>query len=247
MASRPCSAFARGRNSRACPSSRSRPRPCPMTSRSAWPRAPTTTSRSPSTSTSSCRSSASGCRNRAMAAPIAEIEVRLLLEAIYERYHYDFREYAMASLKRRLSQACDQFDCRTITALQERVLHDPKVFSGLLQYLTVQVSDMFRDPEYFRVLRTQVLPVLATYPSIKIWVAGCSMGEEAYSIAILLKEAALLERSIIYATDINAESLRAASLGVYPLSRLRGFTENHRRSGATHSLSEHYHASGESA
>jgi chemotaxis protein methyltransferase CheR len=182
-----------------------------------------------------------------MAAQLAEIEVRLLLEAIFAKYHYDFRSYAMASLKRRLAQACDQYHCQTLTALQERVLHEPEVFAGLLQYLTVQVSDMFRDPEFFLAVRTQVIPLLATYPSIKVWIAGCSTGEEAYSIAILLQESGLLDRSVIYATDINAASLRVAASGVYPLARLRGFTENHRRSGATGSLSEHYHASGESA
>lgn len=176
-----------------------------------------------------------------------DLEIRLLLEAIYDRYHYDFRSYAKASLKRRLSQARDTLGVATISGLQERVLHEPESFGTLLQYLTVQVSDMFRDPEFFRVLRAQVLPVLATYPSIKVWVAGCSTGEEAYSLAILLQEEGLLDRAIIYATDINSQSLRAAASGVYAIDRLRGFTENHRRSGATASLSDYYHASGGSA
>jgi chemotaxis protein methyltransferase CheR len=176
-----------------------------------------------------------------------DLEIRLLLEAIYDRYHYDFRSYAKASLKRRLAQACENLEVASLSGLQERVLHEPEVFAALLQYLTVQVSDMFRDPEFFRVIRTQVLPVLATYPSIKVWVAGCSTGEEAYSLAILLQEEGLLDRSIIYGTDINAQALRAAVSGVYSLSRLRGFTENHRRSGATTSLSDYYHASGQSA
>jgi len=182
-----------------------------------------------------------------MVAPIAELEVRLLLEAVFDRYHYDFRSYAMASLKRRLAQACDHIGVSTLSGLQERVLHQPESFAQLLQYLTVQVSDMFRDPEFFRALREQVLPVLATYPSIKIWVAGCSTGEEAYSLAILLHEQDLLERSIIYATDINSASLRAAASGVYDIGRLRSFTENHRRSGAAGSLSDYYHASAGSA
>jgi len=182
-----------------------------------------------------------------MTAPIAELEVRLLLEAIFDRYHYDFRSYAMASLKRRLAQACDQLAVATLSGLQEKVLHEPQSFSTLLQYLTVQVSDMFRDPEFFSALRTRVLPVLATYPSIKVWVAGCSAGEEAYSLAILLQEENLLDRSLIYATDINTQALRLAAAGVYDLSRLRGFTENHRRSGASTSLSDYYHASGTSA
>lgn len=176
-----------------------------------------------------------------------DLEIRLLLEAIFDRYHYDFRSYAMASLKRRLVQAREHLGVATLSGLQERVLHEPESFAALLQYLTVQVSDMFRDPEFFRAIRTQVLPVLATYPSIKVWVAGCSTGEEAYSLAILLHEEGLLERAIIYGTDINARSLRAAESGVYSLARLRGFTENHRRSGATSSLSDYYHATGDSA
>jgi chemotaxis protein methyltransferase CheR len=177
---------------------------------------------------------------------MADLEVRLLLEAIFDRYHYDFRAYAMASLKRRLAQACDSLGVSTISGLQERVLHEPESFSMLLQYLTVQVSDMFRDPEFFLALRQQVLPVLATWPSIKIWCAGCSTGEEAYSLAILLAEEGLLDRSIIYATDINAQSLRSAATGVYSLERLRGFTENHRRSGASVSLSNYFHSQGAS-
>jgi chemotaxis protein methyltransferase CheR len=175
-------------------------------------------------------------------ARMADLEVRLLLEAIFERYHYDFRDYAMASLKRRLAQACDSLGAATVSGLQERVLHDPASFSVLLQYLTVQVSDMFRDPDFFLVLRQRVLPLLATWPSIKVWCAGCSTGEEAYGLAILLHEEGLLDRSIIYATDINAQSLREAASGVYPLARLRGFTENHRRSGSTVSLSNYYHS-----
>jgi chemotaxis protein methyltransferase CheR len=176
-----------------------------------------------------------------------DLEVRLLLEAIFERFHYDFRSYARASLKRRLKQACEHLGVASVSGLQERILHEPGEFATLLQYLTVQVSDMFRDPDFFRVIRTQVLPVLATYPSIKVWVAGCSTGEEAYSLAILLQEEGLLERAIIYGTDIHARSLRTAASGVYDLARLRVFTENHRRSGATGSLSNYYHASGESA
>jgi chemotaxis protein methyltransferase CheR len=182
-----------------------------------------------------------------VASPLADLEVRLLLEAIFEQYHYDFRSYAMASLKRRLAQACDHLGVATLSGLQERVLHERESFAALLQYLTVQVSDMFRDPAFFLAIRRQVLPVLATYPSIKVWVAGCSTGEEAYSLAILLHEEGLLDRSIIYGTDINAHSLRTAESGVFGLERLRGFTENHRHSGARASLSEHYHASGASA
>jgi len=175
-------------------------------------------------------------------AQIADIEQRLLIEAIYQRYHYDFRSYARASLKRRLLAAQTHFQCKTLSQLQDRVLHEPDVFAGMLDYLTVQVSDMFRDPEYFRALRERVLPLLRTYPSLKVWVAGCSAGEEAYSIAILLPEAGLLERTLVYATDINPQALQAAASGVFDAARVPAFTQNHAASGATTSLSDYYTA-----
>lgn len=171
-----------------------------------------------------------------------DIELRLLLDAIYLRYHFDFRAYATASLKRRLATAMSRFDCKTLSQLQDRVLHEPAVFPQLLEYLTVQVSEMFRDPAYFRALREEVLPLLRTYPSLKVWVAGCSSGEEVYSMAILLREEGLLERTLIYATDINAQALRRAEAGVYELDRIAGFTANHQRCGGHGSLSAHYTA-----
>ncbi|MET0340954.1 MAG: CheR family methyltransferase [Polyangiales bacterium] len=173
---------------------------------------------------------------------VPDIELRLLLEAIFLRYRYDFRSYSAASLKRRVARALIEFECPTISALQERVLHDPLTFPKLLQYLTVQVSDMFRDPSFFRTLRTNIVPLLRTYPSLKIWVAGCSAGEEVYSLAILLKEEGLLDRTMIYATDINGEALRKAEAGVYPLDRIAAFTDNHRLSGGHGSLSTYYTA-----
>jgi chemotaxis protein methyltransferase CheR len=173
---------------------------------------------------------------------VPEIELQLLLEAIYLRFRYDFRSYSMASLKRRVARAMDEFGVKTISGLQERVLHDPQVFPQMLQFLTVQVSDMFRDPSYFRTLRERIVPLLATYPSLKLWVAGCSSGEEVYSLAILLREEGLAERTLIYATDINGEALRRAEAGVYPLDRLPSFTENHRLSGGHGSLSNYYTA-----
>ena len=172
----------------------------------------------------------------------ADIEQRLLIDAIYHRYHYDFRGYAQASLKRRLNTALIQFGCDTLSQLQDRVLHDPAVFPALLEYLTVQVSEMFRDPGYYQSLRREVVPLLRTYPSLKIWVAGCSAGEEVYSLAILLQEEGLLDRSLIYATDINAQALRAAEAGVFDQARVPLFTENHARSGARTSLSDYYTA-----
>jgi chemotaxis protein methyltransferase CheR len=172
----------------------------------------------------------------------SEIELQLLIDAIYLKYHYDFRRYAVASLKRRLTAAMTQFGCRTFSQLQDQVLHEPQVFPALLDFLTVPVSEMFRDPSYFRALRETVVPVLRTYPSLKIWVAGCSTGEEVYSLAILLREEGLLERTLIYATDINPSTLQKASAGVYDVDRIAGFTEAHRRSGGNSSLSEYYTA-----
>ena len=177
-----------------------------------------------------------------MTMALTDIEVRLLVQAIFLRYGHDFRDYAPASLRRRVLQAQQRMGLGSISALQERVLHDPDQFAQLLQYLTVPVSEMFRDPAYFLALRRHVVPVLRTYPSLKIWVAGCSTGEEVYSLAILLKEEQLLDRTTIYPTDINPDSLAKARAGVYELSRVRQFTENHRLAGGTGSLSDYYSA-----
>jgi len=173
---------------------------------------------------------------------VEDIEIRLLLEALYVRYHYDFRNYAMGSVKRRLRQARDQMGFATISALQERVLHDETMLPRLLGYLTVQVSEMFRDPSYFRAIRENVVPHLRTYPSLKIWIAGCSCGEELYSLVILFREEGLEDRTIFYATDINQDALRMAEASVYDLDRIQLFTENHRRSGGKSSLSDYYSA-----
>lgn len=169
-----------------------------------------------------------------------DIEIRLLLDAIYLKYHYDFRGYAMASVKRRLNQAREHFNCRSFSMLQDQVLHEPALLPDLLQYLTVQVSEMFRDPLYFRTLREKVMPHLRTYPSLKVWIAGCSTGEELYSMAILFREEGLFDRTLFYATDINGDALKKAESGVYDLDRLKLFTENHRLSGGKTSLSDYY-------
>ncbi|MBN8419732.1 MAG: protein-glutamate O-methyltransferase CheR [Verrucomicrobia bacterium] len=170
------------------------------------------------------------------------IELDLLVEAIFRKYHYDFRDYSAASLKRRLLQAREYFGCHTFSALQERVMHDATLLPQLLGYLTVQVSEMFRDPSFFRALREQVVPHLRTYPSLKVWVAGCSSGEELYSLAILFREEGLEERTMFYATDINTDALRKAEAGVYDLERISLFTANHQRSGGKSSLSDYYTA-----
>lgn len=169
-----------------------------------------------------------------------DLEIRLLLEAVMLRYQHDFRDYAVASLRRRLRLAMNHFGCATLTALQDRILHDPAAFTRMLQFLTVQVSEMFRDPSYFRALRDEVLPVLATYPSLKVWVAGCSSGEEVWSLAILLAEEQLLERTIVYATDIHPVAIEQAEKGVYPLGRMAQFSRSYHAAGGRGSLSDHY-------
>lgn len=171
-----------------------------------------------------------------------DLELRLLIEAIYVRYHYDFRRYARVSLKRRLSGAMARFGFATLSELQGRLLRDPALFAQLLDYLTVQVTEMFRDAAYFRALRREVLPMLATWPSVKVWVAGCSTGEEAYSLAILLKEAGLLPRALVYATDINAGALQKARAGVYPLDQMATYSANYQRAGGEGAFSDHYTA-----
>jgi len=173
---------------------------------------------------------------------IEDIEIRLLLEALYLRYHYDFRNYALASIKRRLKQAREQLGYATFSAMQESLLHDPATLPRLLGYLTVQVSEMFRDPSYFQAIREKIVPHLRTYPSLKIWVAGCSTGEELYSLAILFREEGLEKRTLFYATDINRDALARAEAGIFDLERVQLFTENHRKSGGRSSLSDYYSA-----
>jgi chemotaxis protein methyltransferase CheR len=171
-----------------------------------------------------------------------DIEIRLLLDALHSQYHYDFRNYAMASVKRRLRQARDKLGFDTFSGLQEGLLHDRAMLAYLLGYLTVQVSEMFRDPCYFRAIREKVVPHLRTYPSLKVWVAGCSSGEELYSLVILFREEGLERRTLFYATDINQEALAQAEAGIFGLDRLQLFTENHQKSGGRSSLSEYYTA-----
>jgi chemotaxis protein methyltransferase CheR len=171
-----------------------------------------------------------------------EVELELLLEGVFRHYQHDFRHYARASLKRRIGAAMSRFGCRTVSQLQDRILHEPEVFNDMLQYFTVQVSEMFRDPGYFSSLREHVIPELRTYPSIKVWVAGCSTGEELWSLAILFHEEDLLSRTIFYATDINPASLRIAEQGIYPLDRMANFSRNYQAAGGKHSLSDYYTA-----
>jgi chemotaxis protein methyltransferase CheR len=173
---------------------------------------------------------------------VEDIEIQLLLEALFQQYHYDFRHYARASIKRRLVQARGQLGYASFSAMQADLLHDETMLPRLLNYLTVQVSEMFRDPSYFCALREKVIPHLRTYPSLKVWVAGCSNGEEVYSLSILFREEGLADKTLFYATDINPAALKAAEAGVYPLDLIRTYTENHQKSGGHSSLSDYYTA-----
>lgn len=163
-----------------------------------------------------------------------------LMEAIYQRYSYDFRDYALSSQRRRMNHALERFQCASLAALQQRVLADFDLFEQLLQILTVPVTQMFRDPAFFLTLRQQVLPVLQTYPSPRIWVAGCCTGEEALSLAILLKEEGMLSRCTIDATDINPVALEKARLGVYGLHRMQAYGANYLAAGGQGRLEQYY-------
>src|SRR5262249_17846353 len=169
-------------------------------------------------------------------------ELAGLLDAIHRVYHHDFRSYAPASLHRRVPSALIHFRCPSIAELTARAVREPAVFCELLRFLTVQVTDMFRDPLYFRAIRTHVVPYLRTYAALKVWVAGCATGEEAYSLAIVLDEEDLLDRTLIYATDIHLDSLRTAQGGVYDLERFARFSEAYHAAGGRGSLSDHYAA-----
>ena len=174
--------------------------------------------------------------------PVDALELELLLDAIWRRYHHDFRGYSRGSLRRRLERAQARFGCDTLSQLQGRVLRELALFAELMGFLTIQVSEMFRDPAYFRAIREQVVPHLRTFPSLKVWIAGCANGEEFYSLAILFREEGLEERTLFYCTDISPAALERAEAGVYALDRIAQFTENHRASGGRGSLSDHYTA-----
>jgi chemotaxis protein methyltransferase CheR len=173
---------------------------------------------------------------------IEALELELLLQAMHRRYGSDFRRYARVSLARRVRSAMQQLNCETLSELQGRVLRDSTLFTKLVQAIVVPVTAMFRDPEFFLYFRNQIVPQLRLYPFVRIWVAGCSTGEEAYSYAVILREEGLLERTVVYATDINGEALRRAKLGVYGASQFEEFSRNHVLSGASVALSVHCQA-----
>lgn len=176
------------------------------------------------------------------ASPADGIELDLFLEALHRRWHYDFRSYSRASLVRRVDLARERLGCATLSDLQGRVLRDEGVLPDVLDAMTVQVSELFRDPDYYLSLRRGVIPHLRTFPSLKVWVAGCADGEELYSLAILFREEGLFDRTIFYATEINRRALARAEAGVYPIDRLPAFSQNYQRAGGAGTLADHYTA-----
>ena len=173
---------------------------------------------------------------------IQQIEMRLLLEGLFQVYGHDFRDYAEASLHRRLHKWLAEVRLPTFSEAQGRLLRDPALCRSLVQGLTVHVTEMFRDPSTFKALREQAVPHLQTYPFLKVWVAGCATGEEAYSMAILLEEEGFQDRYRIYATDVAPEALEEAKAGIYPLRELQRFTQSYQKAGGRAAFSDYYSA-----
>lgn len=173
---------------------------------------------------------------------IKDEEVEFLIKDVYDMYGYDFSEYSRASFKRRVNRICliDRFT--SFAELRYTVLNDPEYLKRFIEEITVNVTEMFRDPHFFKALREKILPQLGTYPLIRIWVAGCSTGEEAYSIAILLKEANLYHKSLIYGTDLNPSVLEKARSGIFPLQQMKVYSENYIASGGKKDFSDYYTA-----
>lgn len=185
--------------------------------------------------------------NNKQVSDLERIEIRLLLEGIYQCYGMDFRNYAFSSIRRRIHYRMKIERIETITQLLNGILHDSKMMDRLYQDFSINVTEMFRDPSFFLALRQQVLPSLRKLPAIRIWHAGCSTGEEAYSMAILLKEEGLLDKTTIYATDFNERVLEVANKGEYPIKKMQDYTNNYIRSGGYHDFSEYYTVRGSSA
>jgi chemotaxis protein methyltransferase CheR len=173
---------------------------------------------------------------------LEDIEIALLLEGLYRYYGFDFREYSPASLKRRILERMRAEKIETVSSYQDKVLHDPACMERLLLGLSVHVTSMFRDPEFYLTFRRRIVPILKTYPTVRIWHAGCSTGEEVYSMAILLQEEGLYRKCVIYATDISHEVLRKAREGIFPLSTMQEYTSNYMKAGGTREFSDYYTA-----
>jgi len=173
---------------------------------------------------------------------LEDIEISLLLEGLYQYHGFDFRDYARASLKRRILERMRAEKLETVSAFQNKVLHDNACLERLLLGLSVHATAMFRDPSFYLTFRKKVVPMLKTYPTVQIWLAGCSTGEEVYSLAILLREERLYDKSRIYATDISHAVLRRARDGIFPMAVMREYTNNYHRAGGTNDFSDYYTA-----
>ncbi len=173
------------------------------------------------------------------------IELELLLQAVFLQYGYDFREYSRAHVKRRVKHLMIQEGLESISGLQNNILHDRKAFERLVSSLSINVTEMFRNPDFYKSIRENVIPILKTYPYLKIWHAGCATGEEVYSFAIMLKEEDLLERTQIYATDFNSNVVQQARKGIFPIRNIKEYTANYQKAGGKESFSDYYHASDE--
>jgi chemotaxis protein methyltransferase CheR len=176
-----------------------------------------------------------------------DIEIRLLVEAIYQKYGYDFRNYSQAHVKRRVVSRLSQSGMKSISEMIHESLNNHKFVELLLMDLSINVTEMFRDPAFYAALREDVIPVLRTYPYLKIWHAGCASGEEVYSMAILLKEEGIFHKTQIYATDFNPVIIRQAKEGIYPAARMKEFAVNYQKSGGRSTFSDYYTVQGESA
>lgn len=177
-----------------------------------------------------------------MITDVHEIEFRLLLEALHMKYGYDFRGYAHSNMERRIGAVVAKFNMKDVPGLMNRLIAEPEFFRTVLPHLTICTTEMFRDPPFFKKLRQDIMPLLRTYPSLNIWVAGCSYGQEAYSLAILLKEEGLLDRSVIFATDVNPLALKNAREGIFPLENIQIYTRNYIEAGGERAFSNYYTA-----
>ncbi|MDQ2977265.1 MAG: protein-glutamate O-methyltransferase CheR [Acidobacteriota bacterium] len=173
---------------------------------------------------------------------LEDIEIGLLLEGLYLVHGFDFRDYSRASIKRRILELMLAEKLETVSAFQNRILHDSTCLERFLLGLSVHATAMFRDPSFYLTFRKRVVPLLKTYPTVQIWIAGCSTGEEVYSLAILLQEELLYSRCRIYATDISQAVLRKAREGIFPLAAMRDYTANYQQAGGTHEFSDYYTA-----
>ncbi len=173
---------------------------------------------------------------------IEKTEIDLFIDAVYRRYGYDFRHYAKASLRRRVRSLLQKTGFQRVSEMIPGVLHDEIFFESVVRELSVTVTEMFRDPDFFRAVRERVIPYLRTYPFVRIWHAGCATGEEAYTLAVVLTEEGIYDRSTVFATDFNPDALEKAKEGIYSLKAMKDFTANYQQAGGTRSFSDYYHA-----